>query len=77
MSKELCKNCLRFLFDLGRTKENDVPWIHCHHEDAKKCPGCDGWAVGRIVYYHTFTGLELAQTSPCKYCPECGKKLET
>ena len=69
----LCKNCLRFLFDLGRTKEIDVPWLHCHHEEEKKCRVCQRGEDKSPIYY----AHDSPKWSPvdCKFCPECGRKL--
>lgn len=77
---ELCKKCLRFLFDLGRTRENDVPWIHCHHEESGGpqivlCDICDdgGW---KPQYWPLQRDSHImAASRESDFCPKCGRKL--
>ena len=73
MPEELCAKCLRFLFDLGRTKENDVPWIHCHHDETKKTV-CTTCLDGEHNPSYVVLSPDYPRNRAC-FCPKCGRKL--
>lgn len=64
----LCVKCYEFLFSIGRSIENDVPWIHCHHDQEKEICICYHREIGSPWYKW--------EANEYKYCPYCGRKLK-
>ena len=67
---DLCWECISWLNGSHLLKH---PHIHCHHE-VKEEPKCICWDKPNLIYSNECWIL-CTGYKPCKFCPECGRKL--
>ena len=72
----ICRNCRNYINEIRERDKISTGvefFLHCHHEEEKKCRVCQRGEDKSPIYY----AHDSPKWSPvdCKFCPECGRKL--